>query len=73
MKIKREFLTVSEVSDLLNIHPNTVRRWAQLGLLKAWRVGPRRDRRFQRTDVLNLLSEHSDSYVENHSFVADDG
>jgi len=73
MKIKREFLTVSEVADLLNIHPNTVRRWAQLGLIKAWRVGPRRDRRFQRTDVLNLLSEHSDSYAENHSFVAGNG
>ncbi len=73
MKIKQEFLTVSEVADLLNIHPNTVRRWAQQGLLKAWRIGPRRDRRFQRTDVLNLLSEHSDSYVESHSFVADNG
>lgn len=48
-------LTVSEVSALLRVHPNTVRRWATIGLLTATRVGPRRDRRFVREQVERFL------------------
>ncbi len=50
-----ELLTVSEVAAWLKVHPNTVRRWSQRGLIKAYRVGPRRDRRFDRTEVEQLL------------------
>ena len=49
-------LTVREVAALLNIHVNTVRRWDEVGLLKAFRIGPRGDRRFRRADVNALLS-----------------
>ncbi|MBI2172237.1 MAG: helix-turn-helix domain-containing protein [Chloroflexi bacterium] len=48
-------LTVGDVASLLNLHPNTVRRWAGQGILKALRVGPRRDRRFYRADISRLL------------------
>ena len=44
-------LTVREVAAMLNIHINTVRRWSDLGVLKAYRIGPRGDRRFRREDV----------------------
>jgi excisionase family DNA binding protein len=52
-------LTTNEVARLLNVHINTVRRWSNNGTLRAYRIGTRGDRRFERTDVLNLLSEHS--------------
>jgi excisionase family DNA binding protein len=54
-KTFRDLLTVSEVADMLSIHPNTIRRWEAGGLIQAWRVGPRRDRRFRRSEVLHLL------------------
>ena len=48
-------LTPGEVACLLNIHINTVRRWSDMGILKAFRIGPRADRRFRRSDVLTFL------------------
>jgi len=48
-------LTLGEVACLLNIHVNTVRRWSDMGILKAFRIGPRADRRFMRRDVLTFL------------------
>ncbi len=50
-----ELLTVAQVSNRLNVHPNTVRRWAQQGLLNPYRIGPRRDRRFRPDDVDRFL------------------
>jgi excisionase family DNA binding protein len=47
-------LTISEVAELLNVHINTVRRWSNWGILKARRIGRRRDRRFRREDVESL-------------------
>jgi excisionase family DNA binding protein len=52
-------LTVSDVARLLSVHINTVRRWSNQEILKAYRVGSRGDRRFQREDVASFLSEES--------------
>ncbi|MFC2001433.1 helix-turn-helix domain-containing protein [Chloroflexota bacterium] len=51
-------LTVAETAHLLHIHPNTVRQWSDNGLLKAYRLGYRRDRRFKLEDIDNLLSSN---------------
>ncbi len=48
-------LTASEVAHLLNVHINTVRRWSNQGTIKAYRIGPRGDRRFQREDITHFL------------------
>ena len=50
-------LTVREVARLLNVHINTVRRWNGKGMLKAYRIGPRGDRRFSREDIALFLSD----------------
>ena len=50
-------LTVREVSQLLHVHSNTLRRWTDQGILKAYRIGPRGDRRFRAEDVAVLLLE----------------
>jgi excisionase family DNA binding protein len=48
-------LTITEVSRLLHVHPNTLRRWSEEGLIRAYRIGPRGDRRFKSEDIAKLL------------------
>ena len=50
-------LTTSDVAHLLNIHMNTVRRWSNQGVLRAYRIGSRGDRRFRQEDIAIFLSE----------------
>ena len=51
-----ELLTVGQAAEMLNVHPNTVRRWTSQGLLTAYRLGPRGDRRFRRSEVMRTLN-----------------
>jgi excisionase family DNA binding protein len=53
----RPMLTVREVAQLLHIHTNTVRRWSDRGVLKAYRITRRGDRRFRREDIGRFLAE----------------
>ena len=52
-------LTVREVSQLLHVHSNTLRRWSDQGVLRAYRIGPRGDRRFKPEDIAVLLLEQT--------------
>jgi excisionase family DNA binding protein len=52
-------LTVREVSRLLHVHSNTLRRWSDQGIIKAYRIGPRGDRRFRPEDIAVLLLQES--------------
>jgi excisionase family DNA binding protein len=49
-------LTVEEASRLLNVHPNTLRRWSNKGIIKTYRIGSRADRRFLKNDIDRFLS-----------------
>ena len=50
-------LKTGEASRILCVHCNTLRRWTERGLVAAYRVGPRGDRRYRREDVNALLLE----------------
>ncbi len=56
MTSRNKMLTTSAVALMLNVHVNTVRRWDNQGVLRAYRIGPRGDRRFAREDVVRILS-----------------
>ena len=57
-------LTARQLARLLNVHVNTVRRWNDKGILKAYRIGPRGDRRFSREDVDMFLAGNAESSRE---------
>ena len=52
-----DILTLQQACDILNCHPNTLRKWDNIGLLKAMRFGTRRDRRYKKSDILKLLNQ----------------
>ena len=49
------FLQVKEVAKLLGVCPNTVRCWADSGVLRSYRIGPRHDRRVPLEAAMGLL------------------
>jgi len=50
-----EVLTLKQACELLNCHPNTLRGWDNDGTLPAIRLGKRRDRRYNKVDLIKLL------------------
>lgn len=48
-------LNVAEVADMLHVHPNTIRLWSKIGVLKAYRIGKRRDYRYRIDDIESFL------------------
>ena len=53
-----ELLSLTEGARLLHVHRNTLRNWTNRGLIRAYRLGNRGDRRFALTDLLSFLSSH---------------
>jgi excisionase family DNA binding protein len=52
-RITSPLLTVEEVSELLQVHTDTVIQWSDQGLLKTYRLGPRRVRRYRAEDLVD--------------------
>ena len=56
-------MPVGEASRILHVHPNTLRKWSDQGLIPSYRIGQRRDRRFTEEDLLTFLEQ-----VESYPF-----
>ncbi|MBI2607437.1 MAG: MerR family transcriptional regulator [Candidatus Doudnabacteria bacterium] len=52
----QELLTIREVTNLLNVHANTLRNWEKEGLIEVVRLGPRGDRRYKLQTIQKLLN-----------------
>jgi excisionase family DNA binding protein len=50
-------LTIREVARLFHVHPNTLRRWSNKGMIRAYRINQRGDRRFKREEIARFLAE----------------
>ncbi len=64
VKSTQGMLTIAEVAVRLHVHPNTVRRWSNSGLLRAYRLGYRRDRRFKPEDIDAFLKADGGNATE---------
>jgi len=50
-----EYLTIKQASELLQVHPNTLRSWNKKGVLTAHRIGIRGIRRYKRDDLIKFM------------------
>lgn len=48
-------LSTSQAAEFLGVHVNTVRRWSDTGILQAYRIGYRHDRKFRQADLDEFL------------------
>ncbi len=46
---------VRDAAQALSVHVNTIRRWNDRGIIKAYRIGNRGDRRFSLIDIRKLM------------------
>jgi excisionase family DNA binding protein len=69
---QKDWLSLSEASELLGVHPSTLRRWADSGGIPCLRT-PGGHRRFQATDLsawkqgrqTMILVPHSEAFMQN--------
>jgi len=54
-----KLLKISEAAKLLNVHPNTLRKWDRKGIFIAVRFGERRDRRYRKEDIMKLVNNRN--------------
>lgn len=50
-----QLLSIREVSELLGVHPETLRRWDSDGKLKSVRIGERGHRKYRYNEIQQLL------------------
>jgi len=50
-------LTTTEASQVLHVHPNTLRRCSDNRIIRTYRIGPRSDRRFRQDDITRFLAQ----------------
>jgi excisionase family DNA binding protein len=52
-----KLISLREAARILGLNPQTLRRWDDLGKLKAIRVGNRRDRKYKLSDLIEILEQ----------------
>ncbi|KXK09231.1 MAG: Helix-turn-helix domain protein [Microgenomates bacterium OLB22] len=58
MPKKLRLLRIREVAEILNVNPETLRRWDRNGSFKAIRVGKRGHRMYDERQIQKQLSKH---------------
>jgi transposase len=61
-KARTSPMSISGVAAILGLHPNTVRRWSDEGLITCFRLGPRHDRRFELQSITEIMHKRVDSH-----------
>ena len=57
LEFSQTLLTTSEAAEILSAHPNSVRKWSDVGSLDCYRIGPGGHRRFRLEDVVAFLTD----------------
>ena len=55
---RERIVRIGEAAAFLSVHPDTLRRWCDARLIRHYRIGPRRDRVFDRNDLVDYYAMH---------------
>lgn len=53
----QKLLKIREAAEILNVNPETLRRWDRSGKLKAIKISKRGDRRYREEDIIKLTEK----------------
>lgn len=53
---KQKLLKIREAAEMLNVNPETLRRWDRDGRLVAIKISKRGDRRYNEEEILKLVN-----------------
>lgn len=70
-KRQRRMMSTRETSEFLHVHPNTVRRWSDSGLLPTCWIGPHHRRRFKIEDIQAFLQREDLSSIQQAADLVD--
>ncbi len=59
-----KMLRVGEAARVLHVHPNTLRKWNNWGMIPSYRIGSRGDRRFALDDLTSFLKTNGGRPLE---------
>lgn len=54
---RTKLISLREAARLLDVNPQTLRRWDESDKLKAVRVGTRKDRKYKLSDIVAILEQ----------------
>ncbi len=57
LRDNEDLLKLAEVAAMLRVHPMTVRRWGDQGLLPFYALGPRHIHRYRRGDIDRFIAQ----------------
>ena len=66
MVLEAELLDIAQAAALLHVSEASLRRWTNRGLLRCFRVGGRRERRFRRADLMAFVEGQSTATSVGH-------
>lgn len=52
-----KLLKIREAAEILNVNPETLRRWDRSGKLKAIIISKRGDRRYKEEDIIKMITK----------------
>lgn len=58
-----DLLTINETAKLINVHPETLRRWDKEGTLVAIKINNRGDRRYKKNEIIEFIKTHKDTIL----------
>ena len=62
---KPDVLTIQEVAEILSVSLQTLRRWDNLGILKAFRVNEQQQRRYRKDQIIAYLESSPKADKDN--------
>jgi DNA-binding transcriptional MerR regulator len=55
---RERLVRIGPAARFLSVHPDTLRRWSDARLIRHYRLGPRRDRFYDRIDLEDYVVVH---------------